>query len=550
MPNVCQICGNEENLCCVSDYNIGYICMSCITDYLICEQCHTLTPKENTTRVDVDDNYSQWYCKECASHLAQKTCSICGEPTYSKATTDDNKPICYNCISQHNYTLCSHCGHYSTDILASSSLFYKQYPNQLQQDTAYCTHCVNELTKNIEPLPLGDCKICGLPTTDTKVLNDTIYYVCADHADLLVLCQGCNRPTNYNTIEETTDGLRCPTCLNKYSFCETCGTYVQDKHIKQNPITGEPICKKCLDTLQMCDCCSKFVDDVMYDDRVGMYLCESCSNLVKTCQSCGKYYILFDRYSLCDDCKSRRRYIDINVNYYSWVPTLHYNRLPGETTKLYYGFENEMQNLDEDVDTAEAFGHIPVYFKQTELYVKSDSSIDNGYEVVSHPFTFKAFQRRDWSKLFTGDIGYDESCGMHVHMSRNAFSRLQLFKVVRFIYDYPDFIEFIGGRSFNQYCEPIDKHDVVNKGKNVKKKTGNKYHLVNTSKKNTIEFRFFANVEEECDLRKNIEFLDALYHFTKFKGLKSTERLDKFIEYVSEMSHTYPNLNRHMMDWS
>ena len=77
--------------------------------------------------------------------------------------------------------------------------------------------------------------------------------------------------------------------------------------------------------------------------------------------------------------------------------------------------------------------------------------------------------------------------------------------------------------------------------KNYVVKIFEKYVPVNLQHRDTIEVRIFKGNLIEPSFRKNVEFIDSLYYFTKYNPLYKLE-LSSFIEYAENERKTYPNL--------
>src|ERR1051326_2405182 len=80
------------------------------------------------------------------------------------------------------------------------------------------------------------------------------------------------------------------------------------------------------------------------------------------------------------------------------------------------------------------------------VITKSDSSIPDGFEICSSPASLE-YHRDYWDKFFNEFNNKLRAfktahCGMHVHISRNPMSNLQIGKILIFIYN-PDNYKFI-----------------------------------------------------------------------------------------------------------
>ena len=64
------------------------------------------------------------------------------------------------------------------------------------------------------------------------------------------------------------------------------------------------------------------------------------------------------------------------------------------------------------------------------IYIKHDGSINEGFEIVSHPMTLDYHENHmNWLEVFEKaiEMGYrshnTSTCGLHIHVSRSAFGR-------------------------------------------------------------------------------------------------------------------------------
>tara|TARA_Y100000310_G_C20268267_1_gene616793 strand:- start:293 stop:673 length:381 start_codon:yes stop_codon:yes gene_type:complete len=72
---------------------------------------------------------------------------------------------------------------------------------------------------------------------------------------------------------------------------------------------------------------------------------------------------------------------------------------------------------------------------------------------------------------------------------------------------------------------------------------GEKYVPINLQHSNTIEVRIFKGNMAEGSFRKNFEFVDALYYFTREHPIYKL-KVKEFINYCTNDKKWYPNLNR------
>ena len=141
-------------------------------------------------------------------------------------------------------------------------------------------------------------------------------------------------------------------------------------------------------------------------------------------------------------------------------------------------------------------------------------------------------------------------CGLHIHVSRDALTELQIGKILAFVYSGKNnaFMTHIAGRTSAQYaemtsCPPfeIDSKGVIKPRRSeytglIKEtrvltdpKTGkvlktyevpkyhkgdNKYTAVNLRHKQTIEFRIFKGVDTAKEAITKLQFVDSLMEYT------------------------------------
>jgi hypothetical protein len=208
---------------------------------------------------------------------------------------------------------------------------------------------------------------------------------------------------------------------------------------------------------------------------------------------------------------------------------------------IHLGVENEIAFVDEV--TKKFLSSVP----RSWMYMKSDSSVEQGVECVFHPTTLAYFQqnKKILDRHFECNIKPHKSAGMHVHLSKDKFGTYQLFKFIQFFKDHVSFIDKIAGRSGNTYARPIVGKCTEITKMAKKNESAERYRAININNEKTIEVRIFAGVVNTKDFMKNIEFCDALYNFTKtsphFKGGKI--QVSYFVAYVNDYKHMYPNLN-------
>jgi Putative amidoligase enzyme len=205
------------------------------------------------------------------------------------------------------------------------------------------------------------------------------------------------------------------------------------------------------------------------------------------------------------------------------------------------------------------------------VITKHDGSIAYGFEIVSAPAELK-LHYENWPKLFNEGLplkSFDtDTCGMHIHISRNILSPSQLGRIYSFVHAPKNtrFIEKIAGRSLRKgngaHYAPLRKvsgkdgkivndFKLTNSVMVAKTTSGKKLGLrwipkahrgaINDLKRSTIEFRMFRGTLHEGGFFKNLEFIRALTQFCK-PGVTSIPSLldpNAFVQYVTENRKDY-----------
>ena len=209
------------------------------------------------------------------------------------------------------------------------------------------------------------------------------------------------------------------------------------------------------------------------------------------------------------------------------------------------------------------------------FYLKHDSSLSKyGFEIVSHPFSRGWFDTRYPAEMVqalqglgagpTNNYG-DESAGIHIHVSKDAFTPYHLYKFLHFHYEFAELVQRVAGRAGSYYASfDRDKNGFVWKykpnGDMVKsytskmramasKKDSNpdRYMACNLQNDDTVELRYFRSTAKIERLRAYVQFVDAVYHYTKLSKM-SMRAISKrvmsehdFLSWLRDNAQSYPD---------
>lgn len=218
---------------------------------------------------------------------------------------------------------------------------------------------------------------------------------------------------------------------------------------------------------------------------------------------------------------------DDDIDYiqsYNYIPDNYIFRKVSDEEELYMGIELEIDKGGEDESSAKfVYNHMN---KDGDLvYCKSDSSLDDGFEIVTHPCTFEYHTKIKpmYKSLFKqlSDMKYKadfvSSCGFHVHINRNYFGKRKIDQdlgIGKFVYLFSKYLKeitVIARRQTNQYAAEIS----LEKGDSIITAYANaidigKYSCVNLMHKNTVEIRLFQGTLNCNIFLLTLEFVKKL----------------------------------------
>ena len=181
---------------------------------------------------------------------------------------------------------------------------------------------------------------------------------------------------------------------------------------------------------------------------------------------------------------------------------------------------------------------------------KQDGSLrgTNPFEIVTVPATLRYHKNRWNSFLNNKDLKKyltsfsNGNCGMHVHISRDSFTGLHLAKFMRFIncaennkfvtdiaqrsgpgQNGTDYAVYSTTKKTGQFAGFVkDENGNVKQDRDMLRNT-TKYSAVNTAPRNTIEVRIFKGNLAKVGFLKNLEFVHAVWAYTKDAPLTSLD---------------------------
>jgi hypothetical protein len=199
--------------------------------------------------------------------------------------------------------------------------------------------------------------------------------------------------------------------------------------------------------------------------------------------------------------------------------------------------------------------------KQGRLYVgdnlaghammKEDGSISDGFEVVSRPASYLS-HLHNYDSFLTNLPEYihpHKSCGMHVHISRTAFTTMGAGKFVEFMNraDNKSFIKLIAGRGTTNY-QNGDPDYTIKKPFRIAKRGEycNRYNFVNLGNSKTIELRIFATPANKKEFHIRMQFVKAMVDYCKpaihAVPYKQQTHFESFVSWLNNTKEEFKDL--------
>ena len=318
----------------------------------------------------------------------------------------------------------------------------------------------------------------------------------------------------------------------KEHICSVCGCVISEEDRRE--FNGQDICADCLDDHTcVCACCGERIWNE--DDAGGSYihLCQGCyDRYYTTCEDCGRIISYDDAYyadddeedgPYCYDCYERRHSHRVIQNYYFKPEPVFFGKGP-----RYFGVELEIDGSGESDCNAEAILNQANSCGSERVYAKHDGSLDNGFELVTHPMSYEYHMNElPWCDILdeARQLGYlshrANTCGLHVHVSRDAFGETRAEQepcIARILYfvekHWEELLKFSRRtpRQLERWAaryglkeNPADILDHAKKGYHA-----GRYTCVNLENHDTIEFRMFRGTLKLNTLLATLQMVNRI----------------------------------------
>lgn len=402
------------------------------------------------------------------------------------------------------------------------------------------------LLENPAPSPEG-CASCQHPMLVGALSGGSIeaYHLHRSEANLV-----------WEKVEAKTHeacATRCEECYTEYVRYNS-SPHFQITIMNFDTYLGETICSFCVDAIKdrdgqdsfrWCGECNSYEYESDFREYCGDYYCTSCfENNVSNCEDCDTPIWSGNDHD-CDENLSSL------IHSYGYRPRPHFF---GQG-KYFLGFELEVESSDGRRKGAEYI----IGKMGSHAYLKEDGSLNDGFEIVTHPHTLSEYQSNfDWTGLRglsrQGFRSWDtDNCGLHIHVSRTAFgevlrskdvvkSQAHELRFIKLIYDNERQITRLAGRE-SEYAKFNDKGKLANRVKYGHQ--SERWEAVNSQNTETLEVRVFKGSLRAARVLSAIELVHASVEYTrdlKITGNNNALKWINFVRFVADNVQTYPNL--------
>ena len=349
--------------------------------------------------------------------------------------------------------------------------------------------------------------------------------------------------------------------------CSHCGAEVRPSEACR--VAGETLCPTCADThTRICDRCGERIWEEENCGDEDTVLCSGCyEDHYTRCSRCGRVIAYSSaRYAeddedeetpYCPDCYSE---CGEAIHCYSYKPVpLFYGDGP-----LYMGVELEVDDGGRDAGNARKI--LSVFNQGAEYwYIKSDGSLDDGLELVTHPCTLAEHQTAvPWEEVLEKirNLGYrshqSRTCGLHVHVNRTAFGQTlsqQDERIGHVLYLFERFWQELlrfSRRTQRQVEQWAARYGYKDTGREIledaKKSCKGRYTCINLTNANTIEFRIFRGTLKYNTLIATLQFVEKLCSVAISLSQEELQALSWSDLMLGIQEQQYPELVRYLKE--
>ena len=344
-------------------------------------------------------------------------------------------------------------------------------------------------------------------------------------------------------------------------YCSHCGAAITNDDYYE--VEGDIVCTECVENhTVICDHCHERVWDSnsVSDDYTTLcsdcfngsyYRCGECDSIIHEDNS--NYY---DGDHYCDECYDRLTEDTRSIHDYSYKPEPIFY---GDSDR-YFGVELEIDMGGKEDSNAEAILHIANDLDE-RIYIKSDGSLDDGMEIVTHPMSLEYHEKFCWKEILRKAVsmGYRShqtgTCGLHIHVNRRSFGDTHeaqeevISRILYFVEHHWNELLTFSRRSEYTMNRWAARYGYEKTGREIldkAKKNGNgRYAAVNLLNYATIEFRLFRGTLKYNTLIAAIQLVNRICDLAVYMTDEGIQKLS-WSAFVADI--TEPDLIRYLKE--
>lgn len=382
-------------------------------------------------------------------------------------------------------------------------------------------------------------------------------------------CVGCQEVLVSNLLGfEGTRGSVCARCAHVCPECDS--NFNVNSGSNHAHHGGDYYCYKCTrEEFRFCDNCDEYerANDFLTVSSGNDYCSDCVSSYWNWCDYC-REYISDSDYDHDNECGTSGL-----IHSYDYTPELNFHHTVSEFLDAkvvstngsiirkykqigYLGFE-----LEVEADGGDRNGGASLFKNDEDIvYLKQDGSINNGFEIVTHPMTLDwAMEHFPWQRLEELDaLGFEgfgcSNVGVHVHVSRDGFTNeSHQARFVHFVIRNENFLCALAGRKNNTYAY-FDRDALRGMAKKLRRTISTpKYSAVNVLHKHTLEVRIFQSSVKVKRVKMYLQLVDAIRLYTEnmsCKDIISGDALsaDGFVAWLQDQ-YKYEILNSYINEF-
>jgi hypothetical protein len=239
------------------------------------------------------------------------------------------------------------------------------------------------------------------------------------------------------------------------------------------------------------------------------------------------------------------------IHNYSYKPEPIMHSTTDEYPEYYFGLEIEAESDVHDLSSLAG----RIVDGNSVVYCKRDSSIRNGFEMVTHPLSWGYVKEHirengvlckmlDRASEFGMKSFKTKTCGMHIHVGQEAFAgTLHLYKFLRMIYNNKRFTKRMARRAgsrLDSWASLDTKYMSIDQMAEEKRSIS-RHVAVNLNNEHTFEVRIFRGTLNPDGVMRNICFVRSLIEYTRNAPLDEYS-LKGYKEYVRHNAKEYIEL--------